>query len=210
MIGYIRGTAIATTKNTANRTLLVIEAGGLGYEIQILPRAIAQLPALGDTVKLFTHVQMRDDVPYLYGFLSIAERDLFRQLTAVSGIGNQLAMSLLDTLELTELVQAIVTGNSRLLAKAPGVGVKTAERISLELRTKLAEWRSHVHLDDAPTAGITPALREDVEMTLLALGYSVDETLQAIGAIAIEADVRDSLDSEVWIKCAIAWLSRTT
>jgi Holliday junction DNA helicase RuvA len=210
MIGYIRGEVIATTKNTANRTLLLLEAGGLGYEIQILPRAIAQLPALGETAKIFTHVQMRDDVPHLYGFASVAERDLFRQLTAVSGIGNQLAMSLLDTLGLAELVQAIVTGNSRLLSQAPGVGKKTAERISLELRTKLAEWRSQVRLDDAPTAGITPALREDVEMTLLALGYTVDETIQAISAIAIEAEVSDSLDSELWIKSAIAWLSRDT
>ena len=210
MIGYIRGEVIATTKNTTNRTLLIVEAGGLGYEIQILPRAIGQLPALGETVKIFTHVQMRDEVPYLFGFVTSAERDLFRQLTAVSGIGNQLAMSLLDTLDLAELVQAIVTGNSRLLSQAPGVGKKTAERISLELRTKLAEWRSQAHLDDTPTTGVTPALREDVEMTLLALGYTVDETIQAISAIAIEAEVSESLDSELWIKSAIAWLSRDT
>jgi Holliday junction DNA helicase RuvA len=210
MIGYIRGEVIATTKNTTNRTLLIVEAGGLGYEIQILPRAIGQLPALGETVKIFTHVQMRDEVPYLFGFVTSAERDLFRQLTAVSGIGNQLAMSLLDTLDLAELVQAIVTGNSRLLSQAPGVGKKTAERISLELRTKLAEWRSQAHLDDTPTTGVTPALREDVEMTLLALGYTVDETIQAISTIAIEAEVSESLDSELWIKSAIAWLSRNT
>ena len=210
MIGYIRGEAIAITKNTTNRTLLIVEAGGIGYEIQIIPRAIAQLPALGDTVKIFTHVQIRDEVPYLYGFVSIAERDLFRQLTAVSGIGNQLAMSLLDTLDLPELVQAIVTGNSRRLSQAPGVGKKTAERISLELRTKLAEWRSQSPLDDTLTPGILPALREDIEMTLLALGYSIDETIQAIGAIAIDPEVHASHDSEVWIKSAITWLSRST
>ncbi|TAF57198.1 MAG: Holliday junction branch migration protein RuvA [Oscillatoriales cyanobacterium] len=210
MIGYLRGEAIAITQTTANRTLLILEVGGIGYEIQILPRTIVQLPALGDTVKLFTHVQLRDEVPYLYGFISSAERDLFRQLIAVSGIGNQLAISLLDTLDLPELVQAIVTGNSRRLSQAPGVGKKTAERISLELRTKLAAWRSQSHLDDAPTIGIPPALGEDVEMTLLALGYSIDETIQAIGAIAVNPDVRESRDSEVWIKSAIAWLSRST
>ncbi|MGD1902033.1 MAG: Holliday junction branch migration protein RuvA [Geitlerinemataceae cyanobacterium] len=210
MIGYIRGTAIATRKTVTNRTQLVVEAGGLGYEIQILPRAIAALPPFGESVQIFTHLQSRDDGSYLFGFLSIAERDLFRQLTAVSGIGNQLAMSLLDTLEMADLVQAIVSGNSRLLSQAPGVGKKTAERISLELRTKLAEWRSQAQLDATPTEGVTPALREDVEMTLLALGYTADETVQAIVAVSSEPEVRDSTDAEPWIKFAIAWLSRNT
>jgi len=210
MIGYIRGTAIATRKTTTNRMQLVVEAGGLGYEIQILPRAIAGLPAFGESVQIFTHLQARDDGSYLFGFLSVAERDLFRQLTAVSGIGNQLAMSLLDTLELADLVQAIVSGNSRLLSQAPGVGKKTAERISLELRTKLAEWRSQAQLDATPTEGVTPALREDIEMTLLALGYTADETTQAIVAVAADLEACDSTDPELWIKLAIAWLSRNT
>jgi Holliday junction DNA helicase RuvA len=159
-------------------------------------------------VQVFTHLQVREDQMVLYGFSTHAERDLFRQLIGVSGIGSQLAIALLDTLEMSELVQAIVRENTRLLAKAPGVGKKTAERICLELRTKLAEWRKQVGLSPSVGAGLKPAVQEDVEMTLLALGYTSSEVMQALSALSEQADASAEMPVEEWIRRAIASLSQ--
>jgi Holliday junction DNA helicase RuvA len=194
-------------KNTGNRVFLSLEVNQVGYDLQIVPRMVQQLPAIGESVQVFTHLQVREDQMVLYGFSTHAERDLFRQLIGVSGIGSQLAIALLDTLEMSELVQAIVRENTRLLAKAPGVGKKTAERICLELRTKLAEWRKQVGLSPSVGAGLKPAVQEDVEMTLLALGYTSSEVMQALSALSEQADASAEMPVEEWIRRAIASLS---
>jgi Holliday junction DNA helicase RuvA len=160
-------------------------------------------------VQVFTHLQIREDQQVLYGFASAAERDLFRQLISVSGIGAQLAIALIDTLGLPNLVQAIVTGNIRALSKTPGVGNKTAERIALELKTKLAEWRQQVGVaTPASSTGPSPAILEDVEMTLLALGYENSEIAQALDAISQDTLLAKNTNAEEWIRSAIAWLSQ--
>jgi Holliday junction DNA helicase RuvA len=106
-------------------------------------------------------------------------------------------------------VQAIVTGNIRTLSKTPGVGNKTAERIALELKTKLAEWRQLAGTaTPASSTGLSPALQEDVEMTLLALGYDNNEVNQALNAISQDALLAKSTSAEDWIRNAIAWLSQ--
>ena len=110
-------------------------------------------PKSAKDAQIFTHLNVREDQVTLFGFSSSAERDLFRQLVSVSGIGPQLALALLDTLGLQDLVQAIVAGNTRLLSRTPGVGNKTAERIALELKTKLAEWRQQAGIAITPGAG---------------------------------------------------------
>ncbi|MCT7961338.1 Holliday junction branch migration protein RuvA [Laspinema sp. D1] len=207
MIGYLKGTVAGVQKNTGNRVFLTLEVNGVGYDLQISPRTIRQLPAVGETLQMFTHLQVREDQMVLYGFGSHAERELFRQLIAVSGIGTQLAIALLDTLDLNELVQAIVTSNTAILAKAPGVGKKTAERIALELRTKLAEWRKQSGVSATPAMGIKPALQEDVEMTLLAIGYSSTEVMESLGAIAQSGQLSNEDPVEEWIRQAIGWLA---
>lgn len=207
MIGYLKG-AIAGLHKNANRVILLLEVNQVGYEVQITPRLLQQLPEMGATTHVFTHLQTREDQMVLFGFGSAAERDLFRQLVAVSGIGPQLAMALLDTLGLTDLVQAIVSGNTRLLARTPGVGPKTAERIALELRTKLAEWRQQSGLTATPSAGPSLSVLEDVEMTLMALGYTNSEITQALQAVGQNTVLSKTGDVEAWIREAIAWLSR--
>jgi Holliday junction DNA helicase RuvA len=159
-------------------------------------------------MQLFTHLQLREDQFTLFGFGSAAERDLFRQLISVSGVGPQLAMALLDTLGLADLVQAIVVGNTRLLAKTPGVGNKTADRIALELKTKLAEWREQAGMVAIPSAAPIATIQEDVEMTLLALGYTNSEIGRALQAVGESTTLAKSADAEAWIREAIAWLSR--
>lgn len=207
MISYLKGTVASIQKSSGNRVILILEVNSCGYELQIPARLATQLPTTGE-VQVFTHLQIREEQPSLYGFSSTAERDLFRQLISVSGIGAASAIALLDTLELPDLVQAIVTGNTQLLIQAPGVGGKTAERISLELRKKLADWRNITGL--APTASATPLspeILEDVQDTLLALGYSPNEVSQALQTVSQNAGLAKNANAEDWIRQAIAWLS---
>jgi Holliday junction DNA helicase RuvA len=210
MISYLKGTVATIQKSSGNRVTLVLDVNQIGYELQI-PRRLSQelQAASGGIVQVFTHLQIREDQQILYGFASAAERDLFRQLISVSGIGAQLAIALIDTLGLPNLVQAIVTGNIRALAKTPGVGNKTAERIALELKTKLAEWRQLAGVSTPASAtGPSPAILEDVEMTLLALGYENSEIGQALEAVSQDTLIAKSKNPEEWIRSAIAWLSR--
>ncbi|GAB4206615.1 MAG: Holliday junction branch migration protein RuvA [Coleofasciculaceae cyanobacterium] len=210
MIGYLKGTVATIQKSTGNRVTLILDVNQIGYEVQIPRRLSQELPAGSEKlVQVFTHLQIREDQQVLYGFGSAAERDLFRQLIGVSGIGAQLAIALIDTLGLPNLVQAIVTGNIRALAKTPGVGNKTAERIALELKTKLAEWRQLAGVaTPASATGPSPTILEDVEMTLLALGYENDEIGRALDAISQDSLLVKSKSAEEWIRGAIAWLSQ--
>ncbi len=209
MINYLKGTVADVHKGSGLRVALILEVNQVGYELQILPRLTQSLQQ-GEQVQVFTHQQVREDQMVLYGFGAAAERDLFRQLVSVSGIGAQLAIALLDTLELPDLVQAIVGGNTRVLAKTPGVGAKTAERIALELKNKLAEWRQDAGLTTSVPVGVMPAIQEEVEMTLLALGYTGSEVIQALQAVSKDANMSKNTNAEDWIREAISWLSRST
>lgn len=207
MISYLKGTVTGIQKSGGNRVILTLEVNSCGYDLQIPARLATQLPAIGELVQVFTHLLIREEQPVLYGFGSAPERDLFRQLISVSGIGAQLAIALLDTLELPDLVQAIVTGNTQLLIQTPGVGGKTAERISLELRTKLADWRNIVGLAVGATAPLSPEILEDVQMALLAIGYTPSEVAQALQAVSQQAGLSKNANAEDWIRQAIAHLS---
>jgi len=208
MINYLKGTIAGIVKSGGNRVILTLEVNSYGYDLQIPARLAQHLPATGEPAQVFTHLQIREEQPLLYGFGSVLERDLFRQLLSVSGIGSSLAIALLDTLELADLVQAIVSNNTQLLIQTPGVGGKTAERICLELRNKLADWH-HPTGTVALTAGPPPAILEDVQMTLLALGYSASEVSQALQAVSQNAGLIKNANPEDWIRQAIAKLSNT-
>ena len=211
MIGYLKGKTVDIIKTTSNRLFLIIEVNNIGYELQISSRFARQLPIENDEIiQVFTHLQIQEDKQILYGFATAAERDLFRQLVSVSGIGMQLAIALIDTLGISELVGAIVTSNIPVLTKTPGVGKKTAERIALELKTKLAQWRkiSGVEIKQPDTTfAPKPEIREDLEMTLLALGYTNEEIEQAMSALCQDNQLLKNPHVEEWIRSAIAWLS---
>jgi len=206
MISYLKGTIAVFQKLSNSRVILTLEVNQIGYDLQITPRHWQQLPAIGDSVQVFTHMQTREDQTVLFGFSTMAERDLFRQLISVSVIGPQMAMALIDSLGLPDLVQAIVSGNTRLLSRTPGVGAKTAERIALELKSKLSEWRMQSGL--TPDAAPVSVIQEDVEMTLLALGYTNSEINQALQAVGQKTALAKNAHAEEWIREAIAWLSR--
>lgn len=206
MIGYFKGT-VAGIQKSSNRVILTLEVNSCGYELQIPARLAEQLTT--DTqVQIFTHLQVREEQPLLYGFGSTPERDLFRLLISVSGIGAALAIALLDTLELPDLVQAIVSSNTQLLIQAPGVGGKTAERICLELKNKLVSWSHTVGIATSTTAvPLAPTVLEEVQMALLAVGYTPNEIAQALSAVSQNALVAKNASAEDWMRQAIAWLS---
>ncbi len=195
--------------------ILLLEVNHVGYEVQITPRFSRQLTAENpETLEVFTHLQIQEDRQILYGFASKTERDLFRQLVSVSGIGMQLAIALLDTLGITELVTAIVTSNIPVLTKTPGVGKKTAERIALELKSKLSDWQDISSVAVSPEVTtpqrstiVKPDILEDLEMTLSALGYSNEEITQAIAAISQDNLLIKNPNVEEWLRSAISWLS---
>ncbi len=206
MISYLKGIVAGIQKHGGNRYILTLEVNGIGYDLQVPARFAQQLPESGGEVQVFTHYQIREEVPILYGFASPGERDLFRHLLSVSGVGAALAIALLDTLELPELVQTIITGNVQLLIQVPGVGKKIAERICLELKSKLIEWRKTAGFFVA-TGGPAPGILEEVQMTLLALGYTPSEVTHALHVVSEDIGLPKDAYVEDWIKQAIAHLS---
>ncbi|PSB40532.1 Holliday junction branch migration protein RuvA [Chamaesiphon polymorphus CCALA 037] len=189
---------------TNNRSILVLEVNQIGYELQV-PQSMALAVAIDSEIQVFTHQQVREDAISLYGFSSAAERDLFRQLISVSGVGASLAIALLDKLGLADTVSAIVTSNIQRLSTAPGVGKKTAERLALELRSKLGQWRVDSGLSESlPLTSLNATMQAEVEMTLLALGYTNDEIRQALQAISQDSLMVKSQNIEDWLRLAIA------
>ncbi|MEM8640768.1 MAG: Holliday junction branch migration protein RuvA [Cyanobacteria bacterium P01_G01_bin.54] len=208
MINYLKGNPVTVGQRGSNRTMLTLEVQQVGYALQVPSRwASSIVPSPQDILQVFTHQQVKDDQLVLYGFATAVERDLFRQLIAVSGIGAQMAIALLDTFPLTDLVQTIVSGNVRRLTQTPGVGKKTAERIILELKAKLSEWRRATNLPEQ-SLGVSMQLQEEVELTLLAIGYAQSEIQAAWGVLSQDPQLQQQTEPEEWIRAAIAWLSQ--
>ncbi len=168
-------------------TQVVVEVGGIGYQVFIPLSSFDRLPALGASIKILTHLQVREDAHILYGFMSAAERDLFRLLVNnVSGIGPKLALAVLSGLSVPSFKAAVVGNDVASLARISGLGKKTAERIVLELRDKLgvsAAWEaaSSAH---APTPEETAV--NDAVLALISLGYKQVEAHKAVKKVMAE------------------------
>lgn len=214
MIGYLRGAIAAckiadSSRKNSSSYWLTLDVQGIGYDIQITASTANKLPLVGEQMQIFTHLIVREDQMVLFGFATLAERELFRQLISVSGIGTQVGLALLNSLGIQDLVKAIVSGNTRILSLTPGVGTKTAERLALELKTKLADGRlALVGTTSLVGNVVSVAVQEELEMTLLALGYTPTEISNSLNAIAGLPILSKTQDVEAWIKEAIAWLSR--
>ncbi|WP_035987837.1 Holliday junction branch migration protein RuvA [Leptolyngbya sp. KIOST-1] len=208
MISYLKGLLADIQKPGSHKIIVTLDVNQVGYDLQVPARQLALLPPMGEAVQLFSHLYFRDDQAVLFGFGQRQERDLFRLLIGVSGIGPQMALALIDTLGEAELTQAVVSGNTRLLSRTPGVGGKTAERLVLELKTKLQDWQTQSGVGLVPAAGPVPTLYEEVEVTLTALGYSQSEILKALQAVGKNSTLQKTADPENWVREAIAWLSQ--
>ena len=148
---------------------VLVEVGGVSYEVDVPMSTFYGLPAVGEAVSLYTHLQVREDAHTLYGFATLEERTAFRQLIRISGIGARTALSVLSGLSVGELAQAVTLQEAGRLVKLPGIGKKTAERLLLELKGKL----------DA-AAGAAQPQTADALNALVALGYSEKEALTAL------------------------------
>ncbi|NJO16253.1 MAG: Holliday junction branch migration protein RuvA [Thioploca sp.] len=180
--------------------LLVIDVQGVGYELLAPLSTFERLPDLNQTVKLLTHLSMREDTQVLYGFSNDAERSLFRTLIRVNGVGPKLALSILSTMDLTSFVQCVHDNNIQRLTRIPGVGKKTAERLIVEMRDRLANWSTNqpaTTTTSLRTLGIISPV-DDAISALIALGYKPQEASRWVQAVAEEG-----LTSEILIRRAL-------
>ena len=214
MIGWLQG-QLADRWHLNNRFGVLLVCSGVGYEVQMPRRHWDQLGGNGTETSLHVHQVIREDSWTLYGFCARHERDLFRELVAVSGVRPQMALGLLGQLSCVELVRAIVQADLRQLCQAPGVGKCTAERLSVELRTRLqARYGESLQLsaaDDLQTgeAGDGPAegVREEVQLTLAALGYEALEINRALRALSLQSQDLGE-DGDAWLRESLRYLSR--
>ena len=166
MIGRLSGKLVAK-----NPPQVLLEAAGVGYEIDVPMSTFFNLPATGDPVTLHTHLMVREDAHVLYGFATLEERAAFRKLIRISGVGARTALAVLSGLSVAELAQAVTLQDSARLVKVPGIGKKTAERLLLELKGKLV---------DTLPADTKAGSGNDVLNALVGLGYSEKEALAAV------------------------------
>ena len=181
MIGRLAGTLLQK-----NPPQVLVDVHGLGYEIDVPMSTFYNLPGLGETVVLLTHLAVREDGHFLYGFGTEEERFAFRQLIKISGIGARTALAVLSGLSVGDLAQAVARQEGGRLVKVPGIGKKTAERLLLELKGKLAEA--------LPTATrIVEDSHSDILNALLALGYNEREASAAMKQLPAETGTSDGI-----------------
>ncbi|HIP49667.1 MAG TPA: Holliday junction branch migration protein RuvA [Lutibacter sp.] len=173
MIAYIKGKLVEK-----NPTYLIIESGGLGYMVHISLHTYSQIPDQ-ESVKLFTHFHVREDAQSLYGFSSKTEREIFRLLISVSGVGTATARVMLSSMSPKEIQQAIASDNANLLKTVKGIGVKTAQRIIIDLRDKIIK----TYDIEAISTSIDNTAREEALSALDVLGFSRKQTQRIIDNI---------------------------
>ncbi len=174
MIAHLRGKLLAKHPNQ-----IIVETGGVGYEVNISVPTFSELPASGSEVALHIHTHVREEVIALYGFLRPAEKQLFEKLMTVSGIGAKLAITILSGMAADEMAGAIRGNDVARLTRIPGIGKKTAERMVLELRDKLPATGI-----SAPTVSALNATEEDVLSALVNLGYQRAAAEKALATAA--------------------------
>lgn len=191
MIGRLAGTLVAM-----NPPQLLVDVGGVGYEIDVPMSTFYNLPAQGQAVVLLTHFVVREDAQVLFGFLTLEERATFREVLKISGVGPRTALAILSGLSVAELSQAVSRQDSARLVKVPGIGKKTAERLLLELKGKLGPDLG------LPSGAPVSDNQADIAQALQALGYNDREAQAALKALPPEVGVSEG------IKLALKALNR--
>lgn len=177
MIGFLHG-RLAEKRPPS----LVVDVGGIGYEVEAPMSTCANLPATGDTVRLLTHLVVREDAHVLFGFATEAERRLFRELIRVSGVGPKVALGILSGISVSDFAGCVEEGDTSRLTRLPGIGKKTAERLVLEMRDRLREQEAAAGV----RAAVAPAREDgggglsDAFEALLALGYRQAEAARML------------------------------
>ena len=181
MIGRLSG--LLLDKNPAQ---LIVDCNGVGYEVSVPMSTFYHLPGTGERVTLLTHMVVREDAQLLYGFGTAQERELFRELIKISGIGARTGLAILSGMSVNDLAQAVTLQDVGRLTKIPGIGKKTAERLLLELKGKLGA-------DIGAAANGDNESSNEILSALLALGYSEKEALLAIKQVPAGSSVSDGI-----------------
>jgi holliday junction DNA helicase RuvA len=193
MIGQIRGIILDKLASQ-----LIVDVHGIGYEIDAPMSTFYQLPDIGHEVRLYTHFVVREDAQQLYGFYTQDERQLFRTLLKVNGVGPRLALTVLSSTSPDEFVRCVLNNDTESLVKLPGVGKKTAERLVIEMRDKLSEWSPAMAKGAVAAQGGRHQALQDAIAALLSLGYKQQEASRVVtkiddGAAASEELIRRAL-----------------
>ncbi len=198
MIFYIKGILEYISED-----FLIVEANGIGYKLFVSSRTISNMPEIGNEVKIFTYMSIREEIISLFGFYSKDELDMFNRLIMVSGVGPKAALAFLAQLSVEEIAMAIMSGDSLTLSKTPGVGKKTAQRVILELKDK---FKSEDFIESKN--GIADSIlnysqpKFDAISALTSLGYSASDATKAVSQIYDE-----NLSTEQLLKLALKKLS---
>ena len=161
-------------------TAVILDVNGIGYEVRVSLSTFSSLPNLGETVKLFTHFIVREDLQALYGFATEEEKEAFKLLISISGIGPKLAITLLSGVTLPELKRAIQEKNIPVLTAISGIGQKTAERVIIELKDKIGKAEVSAGKELIHDAGVSDQMVEDSISALVSLGYTKQKAKEAI------------------------------
>lgn len=184
MIGKLTGTLLEK-----NPPQILLDCHGVGYEVDVPMSTFYNLPATGEKVALLTHFVVREDAQILYGFATAPEREAFRQLIKISGVGPRTALSVLSGMSVGDLSQAISAQDSGRIIKVPGIGKKTAERLLLELKGKLG---ADLNLPAGATA-LPGDAAGDIQQALVALGYSEKDAVAALKALPKDVGVSEGI-----------------
>ena len=183
MIGRLSGTLLEK-----NPPMVLVDVGGVGYEVDVPMSTFYDLPAAGQKVVLLVQQVVREDAHLLYGFLTAGERDAFRELIKVAGVGPRTALAVLSGMSVGDLARAVAAQECARLVKVPGIGKKTAERLLLELKGRLAP-----ELPGVAGRGAVDDSGADVLRALLALGYSEREAAVAVKQLPADVAVSDGI-----------------
>jgi len=184
MIGFLNGVL-----RDKQPPALLIEVQGVGYEGQAPMTTFYDLPAVGDAVRLYTHLAVREDAHTLYGFSKLSDRTLFRTLIKVNGVGAKMALTILSGMEASLFAACVQAGDTASLVKLPGVGKKTAERLVVEMRDRLSDW--DISGTSIPIGGKAPVVDvlnpvEEAVSALVALGYKPADANRMVRAVETE------------------------
>ena len=202
MYSYIKGELAEV-----NTDHIVIDVGGIGYMIYIPAQSLNYLPGIGEMLKVHTYLYMREDAMILYGFLTKDDLEMFKLLITVSGIGPKGGLAVLSTLSSDDLRFAVLSGDSKAISKAPGIGSKTAQRVIIDLKDKLsledAFEKKLEHENEKINVSSNSQVKKDAVMALNALGYSSTESLKAVSKV----EITDDMDVEDVLKAALKHMS---
>lgn len=200
MIAYLKG--ILTKRSP---TEVIIDVGGIGYSVHISLSTYEQLPELGSEVSILTHHHIREDAQVLYGFSGENEREIFRLLIGVSGIGPKMAQTILSGIRPDELIRTLSAGAVSSLTAVPGVGKKTAERLILELKDKMGKIEGSEKIIDLPNT--SSSIRAEALTALVSLGFSREKAEQSLRGVLNNAGTKN-LSVEELIKRALQFTGK--